>query len=488
MNKFDVQLILGDLKVDGELVFNERDLTIDTFKTTYVIKYININEYYCSDTGFIVKTDSKEYVFNTNEIDSIRKVLDDKLKPEKDIVIDGEKDNNKKESNSIKVSENLLFSDSNKYGTYNFYNNHLEIDYHEGHIKYNNLIIKYNDIEELDFHATSDSEYMFLYIVTNDGETYDFYFNKDKVNECRRVLETRVIVEKEVIEDGAEDDTKSKQSSGVAIALTIATFIFIFGFIFLFYVVFENSNDINYIGTYHAYGDKLDYSIVLMEDNQCIYREGFGHMEKEQTCTYKIEENELIIEYYYDDNSDLTTTHSYKFNEDYDLFESEKSPKLNYEKVSEEINYDEEHIKELGRNNIGLVYGKSYKLLKTNDGKIAYIAFYKDDTCFVISSTLNQSSHDNDGFTYYINYIDDTECSYKIDNNIISVDYLGTYEVHHAWDGSLSSKDVTVGNGYFMKDVQFEYFSDGDYIDLANGKWEITPGWGYSIIRFIKNN
>ena len=155
MNKFDVQLILGDLKVDGELVFNERDLTIDTFKTTYVIKYININEYYCSDTGFIVKTDSKEYVFNTNEIDSIRKVLDDKLKPEKDIVIDGEKDNNKKESNSIKVSENLLFSDSNKYGTYNFYNNHLEIDYHEGHIKYNNLIIKYNDIEELDFHATS---------------------------------------------------------------------------------------------------------------------------------------------------------------------------------------------------------------------------------------------------------------------------------------------------------------------------------------------
>lgn len=242
MKKFDVQLILGNLKVDGKLIFNERDLTIDTFKTTYVIKYINIKEYYYSDSSFIVRTDSKEYVFDTNEIDSIRKILDDKLKTKKEIVIDGEESDNKKGFDSIKVSEHLLFSDSNKYGTYNLYNSHLVVDYHEGHINYDNLIINYNDIEDLDFHASSDSEYMFLYIVTNDGETYDFYFNKNKVDECRKVLETRVVIEKEVVEDGVEDNTKSNQSNGAAIAFTVATFIFIFGFIFFFYVIYGNND------------------------------------------------------------------------------------------------------------------------------------------------------------------------------------------------------------------------------------------------------
>lgn len=255
MNKFDVQLILGDLKVDGELVFNERDLTIDTFKTTYVIKYININEYYCSDTGFIVKTDSKEYVFNTNEIDSIRKVLDDKLKPEKDIVIDGENDDNTKEMNITKVSDHLLFSDSNKYGTYNLYNSHLVVDYHEGHTKYENLTIKYNDIDDLDFHATSDPEYMFLYIVTNDGETYDFYFNKDKVDECRKVLEPRVTIEKEVYEDGIEDNNKSninnsKQSIGASILSIGATFIFII----IMYFVINGITTGSFIGNLNVSG------------------------------------------------------------------------------------------------------------------------------------------------------------------------------------------------------------------------------------------
>ena len=266
MNKFDVQLILGDLKVDGKLIFNERDLTIDTFKTTYVIKYININEYYCSDTGFIVKTDSKEYVFNTNEIDSIRKVLDDKLKPEKDIVIDGENDDNTKEMNITKVSDHLLFSDSNKYGTYNLYNSHLVVDYHEGHTKYENLTIKYNDIDDLDFHATSDPEYMFLYIVTNDGETYDFYFNKDKVDECRKVLEPRVTIEKEVYEDGIEDNNKSNQSNGAAIALTVATFIFIFGFIFSFYVIYGN-NDKNELNAYLEHCPNVTLSEAMDDIN-----------------------------------------------------------------------------------------------------------------------------------------------------------------------------------------------------------------------------
>ena len=243
MNKFDVQLILGYLKVAGKLIFNESDLTIDTFKTTYVIKYTNIKEYYFSDSSFCVRTDSKEYVFDTNKVDAIRKILDEKIKPEKEIVIDGEEDANTKETKVAGLSEHLLFYDSNKYGTYNLYNSHLVVDYHEGHTKYDNLIIKYNDIDDLDFHGTSDPEYMFLYIVTNDGETYDFYFNKDKVDECRKVLEPRVTIEKEVYEDGIEDNNKPKQSSKSSVALTIAIFVFIFGFIFFFYVIYGNKDE-----------------------------------------------------------------------------------------------------------------------------------------------------------------------------------------------------------------------------------------------------
>lgn len=289
MNKFDVQLILGYLKVDGKLIFNESDLTIDTFKTTYVIKYTNIKEYYFSNSSFCVRTDSKEYVFDTNKVDAIRKILDEKIKPEKEIVIDGEEDANTKETKVAGLSEHLLFYDSNKYGTYNLYNSHLVVDYHEGHTKYDNLIIKYNDIDDLDFHATSDPEYMFLYIVTNDGETYDFYFNKDKVDECRKVLEPRVMVEKEVIEDGAEDNTKSninnsKQSIGASTLSIGATFIF--GGI-MFFVINGGSfiGNLNVSGCYY----RIDSLFDEIDKNNSLCFNGNNVTFKHNSNSYKLE-------------------------------------------------------------------------------------------------------------------------------------------------------------------------------------------------------
>ena len=128
MNKYDVQLVLGDLKVEGSLIFNEQDLTIDTFKTTYVIKYGNILEYYFKDDGIVLVTETKEYILVTSEANDIKSILDDKIKPEKEIIIDGEEKQEKKDTDNY---EHLLFSDSNKYGSYNFYNSYMEIDYKE---------------------------------------------------------------------------------------------------------------------------------------------------------------------------------------------------------------------------------------------------------------------------------------------------------------------------------------------------------------------
>ena len=75
MNKYDVQLVLGDLKVEWSLIFNEQDLTIDTFKTTYVIKYGNILEYYFKDDGIVLVTETKEYILVTSEANDIKSIL-----------------------------------------------------------------------------------------------------------------------------------------------------------------------------------------------------------------------------------------------------------------------------------------------------------------------------------------------------------------------------------------------------------------------------
>lgn len=108
MNKFDIQFMVDELKVDGTLIFNESDVTINTYKTTYVIKYCNIQEYYYKDNGFIIVTESKEYVIITNDVENIKNILDNKLNSEKEIIIDGEKKGKHKSKKQIFIAIAIL--------------------------------------------------------------------------------------------------------------------------------------------------------------------------------------------------------------------------------------------------------------------------------------------------------------------------------------------------------------------------------------------
>ena len=282
MNKYDVQLVLGDLKVEGSLIFNEQDLTIDTFKTTYVIKYGNILEYYFKDDGIVLVTETKEYILVTSEANDIKSILDDKIKPEKEIIIDGEEKQEKKDTDNY---EHLLFSDSNKYGSYNFYNSYMEIDYKEAGFDCDNLIIKYSDIEDLDFHATSDSEYMFLYIVTKK-ETYDFYFNKDKVDECRKILEPRITIEKEVYEDGNNIDNKESVTGGNSGIQWIVSFAVFIIFMFILYAWSDGSlkGNLKISGCYY----RIDSIFDVKDKNNSLCFDGNNVIFKHNNNSYKL--------------------------------------------------------------------------------------------------------------------------------------------------------------------------------------------------------
>ncbi len=104
MNKFDIQFILNGEKIDGLVLFNKEDLIIDTPKTSYVIKYINIEDICYSDNSIVIITESKEYVIDTCDVEIIRDVLNEKVNLKKEVIIDGEETtlhNNK--SSGIKI-------------------------------------------------------------------------------------------------------------------------------------------------------------------------------------------------------------------------------------------------------------------------------------------------------------------------------------------------------------------------------------------------
>ena len=130
---------------------------------------------------------------------------------------------------------------------------------------------------------------------------------------------------------------------------------------------------------------------------------------------------------------------------------------------------------------------KWYSILQiTGVNKSASIQFYEDGTCSPSFYSLNNCSSTSEFCVFYQRT--NTDCTYTEENNIISVDWDGIYELQYSYkDGLGQSYNSVIENGYIMKGIQFQYFPDGDYIDTINGKWKLEQGDGYYKAKFVAN-
>lgn len=130
---------------------------------------------------------------------------------------------------------------------------------------------------------------------------------------------------------------------------------------------------------------------------------------------------------------------------------------------------------------------KTYSILQiTGVNKSATIRFYEDGTCSPLFYSLNNCSSTSEFCVFYQRT--NTDCTYTEENNIISVDWDGIYELQYSYkDGLGQSYNSVIENGYIMKGIQFQYFPDGDYIDTINGKWKLEQGDGYYKAKFVAN-
>lgn len=140
--------------------------------------------------------------------------------------------------------------------------------------------------------------------------------------------------------------------------------------------------------------------------------------------------------------------------------------------------------------NRGIKMNKSYVIFQVSAGGVATISFNKDGTCEPFFSAINNAgSLPNGGGNIYIFYDRNKQpCTYTIDNNIISVSWLGIYEQVYEYQlGTGQYQSSTMGSDYIMKDIKFQYYEDGDYIEAINGKWDIKQGESFYIVSFVSD-
>ncbi len=136
----------------------------------------------------------------------------------------------------------------------------------------------------------------------------------------------------------------------------------------------------------------------------------------------------------------------------------------------------------------GLDLSKQYYVVGTSDGNHnAYIQFNADGTCLPNFTNLSNKASLNNEIIYIQYPTTNLDCKYTINNNIISINWLGTVkEIYEFYLGNNQKQQSTISEQYIMKDIEFEYFPEKDYIDVVNGEWKLTPGENFFIITFEK--
>lgn len=147
----------------------------------------------------------------------------------------------------------------------------------------------------------------------------------------------------------------------------------------------------------------------------------------------------------------------------------------------------------------GLKYNKKYLLVGVKrDNKYimkeanATIVFYKDGTCLPSFDEMNQHTILPNNYNLFVDYNDSLSgCSYTISNDaIINIDWEGLYhyssgESYNYWQSRI------IDSGLIMNKAQFKYYPERDFIDVYNGKWDISfygnEGYGVYIIKYVFN-
>lgn len=180
------------------------------------------------------------------------------------------------------------------------------------------------------------------------------------------------------------------------------------------------------------------------------------------------------------------------FSENYTSFIDSENERMNVYTKIKDINgnlidesYSEKEEKKL------LNTSKNYPVVTLTSGKKAYIKFKENGKCepnFKEMTNSGKLSSNNE--TWHVIYQQNEEpCTYKIDDNIISVDWLGTYEeVYEFKLGTGQLQSSVVGEYYIMKGIKFRYDSETDSIEAINGKWDIRSAGNYFVLEFIQKN
>lgn len=122
----------------------------------------------------------------------------------------------------------------------------------------------------------------------------------------------------------------------------------------------------------------------------------------------------------------------------------------------------------------------------TGVDKQVSISFDEDGTCTPLFYALNNCNPTSEFCVWYQRT--DTDCTYTEENNIISIDWDGVYEVQYAYRDGLGNRNYSIiESGYIMKEIQFQYFPEEDYIDAINGEWKIEQGEGFYKVKFVLN-
>lgn len=220
-----------------------------------------------------------------------------------------------------------------------------------------------------------------------------------------------------------------------------------------------------------------------------LYMDGL-RFNKDGTCEALRENNKENVKCYYEYENNIYKLEDDGFNFNFEL--------INNETLKDQFGYTWKLVNGIINNDTGQItnnaskvinYDKFYPIAQVNNsGKklTASIAFFRNGTCKPFFGDFNNCSSSSEFCIFYQR--NDSPCKYKMNDNIISIDWNDIYEVVYSYHlGTGAPTNSVIGSNYIMKDIQFQYYPDGDYIDTINGEWKVTPG-AYFTVDFILNN